>query len=144
MPFLVQTLPKHQEILTTVHAPIIRGEPSRIYHTLNEKIERRSENDTIHVIMNLTEVPYEKRLPIELFVKIVGKIYENWYHTRTLVLWIAADGTYTDTVGYLVQTWCLPVYIHTDMANVYSRIDAMYGETAEFDKALKTRKIKPD
>jgi|GEM_PF-5411257 len=132
MPFLVQTMPEYKEIVATIHAPVIDGEPSRIYQAMNDKISRRSENEVIHVVMDTSKVRYDQRIPLELFVRIIAKIYEKWYSKRTLILWYASNQVHLDSVHYLVQTAVVPVYIHTDLKSVSAGIAAMAGETAEF------------
>lgn len=134
MPFLIQTRPVYKEIVATINAPVIDGEPLRIYHALNDKISRRAENEVIHVVMDIAQVSYAYRLPLELFVRIIAKIYEKWYSNRSLVLWFASNQVSLDSVRYLVQTAVVPVYVHKDIEQVYAGIEAMAGETAGFEE----------
>jgi hypothetical protein len=129
MPFLVQTLSTHSIILASISAPVIQGEASRVYRALDDKLSRRSENETIHIVIDVSSFNYTNRFPVERFVKVISKLYEDWHYQRTLVLWLAVDGSYIDTAKYLVQTQCLPVYLRTTLSQVFKQIDATFGET---------------
>ncbi len=127
MPFLVQTLALHSIIVASIKPPIISDDALRVYRALNDKIGRRAKNDTIHIVMDISPFDYSRRFSPERFVKVISKIYEHWYYQRTLVLWIAVDDIYIDTVTYLVQKWCLPIYIRRNTGQIFDQIDTMYG-----------------
>ena len=129
MPFLVQTLSLHSTIVASIKTPIISDDAVRVYRALNDKIGRRAENDTIHIVMDISPFDYSRRFSPERYVKVISKIYENWHYQRTLILWIAVDPIYIDTVTYLVQKWCLPIYIRSTTGQVFDQIEAMYGDT---------------
>ena len=130
MPFLVQTLALHSVIVASIKPPIISQDAVRVYRALSDKISRRAENETIHVVVDITPFDYSRRFSPERFVKVISKIYEHWHYRRTMVLWIAVDDCYKDTVTYLVQKWCLPIYIRTNTAQVFDQIEVMYGQTS--------------
>lgn len=129
MPFLVQTLSRYSVILASIKPPAISEDAIRVYRALHDKISRRSENDTIQIFMDISAFDYSERFSPERFVKVISKIYEHWHYQRTLVLWIAVDECYMDTVTYLVQKWCLPIYVRSSTAQVFEQIDASYGQT---------------
>lgn len=129
MSFLVQTLPRHSVIFASIKAPVISDDAIRVYRALHDKISRRSENDTIQIVMDISPFDTNQRFSPERFVKVISKIYEHWHYRRSLVLWIAVDDCYVDTVTYLAQKWCLPIYIHNKMAQIFDGIDASYGQT---------------
>ncbi|MGJ3239445.1 MAG: hypothetical protein ACFE0Q_12115 [Anaerolineae bacterium] len=129
MTYIVQTLPHSGAIILKVTAPVIAGEVTRIYHALQSKLSRRAENSMIHVIFDLTAFTEQDRFPIERYVLVLSKTYEQWYYQRTLSLWLGVDSSYEGVARYLAQTWCLPVYLHTNVESIFKGIAVMYGDT---------------
>lgn len=129
MSFLVRTLEQHSVILASIRLPIIPGETSRVHKAIYNKIARRTDSGTVHVVMDMSSLDYDTRFPVEKFVMVMAKVYEAWHFERQLVLWISVHETYYEIVRYLAQRWCLPVYIRTDTPRLLREIDAAYGAT---------------
>ncbi|MGB7337313.1 MAG: hypothetical protein WBC91_00360 [Phototrophicaceae bacterium] len=129
MTFLVQTLPKYAILFASITAPVIKGEPHRIYRALEMKLNQRSDHEAIHVVMDLTDFDLADKAPINHYVAIFATLYEKWHYQRTITLWISVDKAYQDVVNYLIQTLCIPVYVCPSRDDALIKIYKTYGKT---------------